>query len=129
MMRRCQQSRRCGFTLIEMLMTITIVAVLAAVVLPQLTDDGRLRLSAASSVLISDIELAQMMTITHPDRPVLVWFDTQDTYWLAYADTPKEPILRPGTTAPYVVQLGKGRMFSAAGSMPMHIHFTNASTE
>ncbi len=71
-----------GFTLIELLMTMTIIAVLAAVVLPKFTDSGRLRVSAASSVLTSDIQLAQVMTISHPDRPVVVYFETKRQNWL-----------------------------------------------
>ncbi|MCH8342673.1 MAG: prepilin-type N-terminal cleavage/methylation domain-containing protein [Planctomycetes bacterium] len=126
-MQRCHPTRRRGFTLIELLMTMTIIAVLAAVVLPKFTDGGRLRVSAASSVLTSDIQLAQVMTISHPNRPVVVYFDTTTKYWLAYADSPQTPIPRADTGRPYVVQLGKGRMAGAAGSTVMHIHFKNAN--
>ncbi len=116
-----------SFTLIELLMTMTIIAVLAAAVLPKFTDGGRLRVSAASSVLTSDIQLAQVMTISHPNRPVVVYFESTRQYWLAYADSPATPIPRADTGRPYLVELGKGRMASAAGSTVMHIHFKNAN--
>ncbi len=118
------QSRR-GFTRIELMMTMTIIAVLAAIVLPKFGNDYRLRMFAATRVLTSDIELAQVMTISHPDRPVVVYFDTTTKYWLAYADSPETPIPRADTGRPYVVQLCTGRMAAAAGPTVMHIHFTN----
>ena len=109
------QSNRNGFTLMEMLVTITIIAVAATVVAPALQDDGRLRLMAASSVLSSDIELAQVMTISYPNEPVVVRFDPSSRkYWLAYASAPDTPITREGDGSPYEVTFGQGRAASAA---------------
>ena len=116
MMLRCHPARRRGFTLIELLMTMTIIAVVAAVVLPKFTDGGRLHLAAASSVLTSDIQLAQVMTISNPADPVVVRLDpVQAKYWLARADTPDTPIPRGATGEPYAVVFGLGRAAAALG--------------
>ena len=108
--------RPTAFTLIEMLITLTVMATIAAVVAPMLSDDSRLRVMAASSIICSDIELAQVMTIAHPDQPVVVRFDPDNgCYWLAYAATPDTPLLRADNGESYEVEFGKGRARSAAG--------------
>jgi len=111
-----QACRRRAFTLIEVLVVITIIAVVGAIVLPRLTADDQIRLTAASSIIASDIELAQVMTIAYPEQPVVVVFDPpKSTYHLSYADDPATPLLRPGTNQPIEVTLGEGRAASAAG--------------
>ena len=77
---------------------------------------------AATSILVSDIELAQVMTISYPSEPVVVRFDpAQNRYWLAYADSPETPIARQDNGDPYLVTLGAGRAASAAGVIVMPI--------
>jgi prepilin-type N-terminal cleavage/methylation domain-containing protein len=105
-----------GFTLLEMLVVLTIVAALAAMAAPMLSDDSRLRVMAASSVLASDIELAQVMTISHPETPVVVRFDAEHAkYWLAYASDPETPLSREDTGQAYEITLGVGRARGADG--------------
>ena len=78
------RTRRGGFTLVEILMVVTVVAVLAVMVAPSLQDDDRLRLLAASAVLTSDLEVAQVVNITDTDRSIVVCFDPdRNRYWLA----------------------------------------------
>ena len=106
-----------AFTLVEMLVTITIIAIVAAIVAPVFSDDDRLHAMAASSVLSSDIELAQVMTISYPQDPVVVRFDAPNhTYWLAYAATPQTPLPREDTGEPYSVTFGQGRASTAMGA-------------
>ena len=107
---------RCGFTLIDLMMTITIIIVAGALVLPKLSDNTQLRLMAAASILTSDIELAQVMTISHPADAVVVRFDPDnDQYWLAYADVPDTPIPRSDNGRPYLIVFGQDRARSAVG--------------
>ena len=109
--------KRLCFTLIEMLVTITIIVVAASLVIPQLRDDSRLRLIAASQVLASDIEMAQVMSMSSPDKAVVVRFDpgNDKKYWLAYASDPTTPIQLPDTQYDYVVVLGEGPARGAIG--------------
>ena len=112
---RSNPARR-GFTLMELMMTITIIIVVGVLVMPKLSDDTQLRLVAAASILTSDIELAQVMTISHPADAVVVQFDPDnDQYWLAYADVPDSPIPRPDNGRPYLIVFGQDRARSAAG--------------
>ena len=95
----------------ELLVTITIIAVVATLIAPTLNDDSTLRLMAASAILTSDIELAQVMTVSRPDKAVVVRLDPdQNRYWLAYASTPDTPIVPPGVTT-----FGQGRALTAVG--------------
>ncbi len=92
------------------MVTLTIIAVMATVLLPRMNDGGRLRLMAGSRLLASDIEMAQIMTISNPADPIVVKFEpTLGTYWLAPASDPDNPILRPGATQLYKVVFGQGR--------------------
>lgn len=109
-------AHRRAFTLTELMITVTIVAAVAVMAVPRLSDNVPARLSAASRVLASDIELAQVMTISKPTNPVVVRFDPDTaTYWLAYASTPDTPITREQSNQPYCVVLGHGRAGGATG--------------
>jgi prepilin-type N-terminal cleavage/methylation domain-containing protein len=118
---RSVQSRRpsdsrLAFTLIEMLMVVAIISMLAILLVPSGRKDERLPLRAAAAVMVSDIELAQVLNVSNPKHPVVVRFDPARTrYWLARADSPNEPILRTGTDEPYLVVLGAGRAMAASG--------------
>jgi len=104
-----------GFTLIEILVTVTIVAVIAVVLVPQFRNNDRLRVVAAAQILASDIEAAQVHTISYPDDPVLVKFNPKSaTYWLASTASPDTPITHQMTGEPYKVTLGQGRASSAS---------------
>jgi prepilin-type N-terminal cleavage/methylation domain-containing protein len=113
--------RPSAFTLVELMMTIVIIAVLAALVVPQLEDTDGVRLVAAARLLGSDLELAQVMTIASPAKPVVVVFEPSNgKYWLAYAADPADPIKRPGTEADYVVTFGEGQA-SGADGVTLHV--------
>ena len=103
-----------AFTLMELMVSIAILAMVAATVAPLLGDDRGLRVIAAARILSSDIELAQVLTIAKPEEPVVVRFDpAKATYWLAYAFDTETPILRSDSGDPYLVELGVGRARSA----------------
>jgi len=105
-----------GFTLLEMLLTVSILATLTALAVPLMADSDRVRVRAAVDVLISDLELAQIMNISFPADPVVVRFDPAGSrYWIADADTPNTPINREDTGEPYLVELGVGRAAMAEG--------------
>lgn len=107
---------RRAFTLLELMITVTIIAIVASVVVPMLKDDNRVRVIAAAGLISSDLELAQVMTISYPKDPVVVRFDPENhVYWLAFASDPETPIARNDTGQPYRVVLGESRAITAQG--------------
>ncbi len=106
---RRRRERGAGFALIDLMVTLFVIAIMAAVLFPQLEDEGRLRLTAASRLITADIELAQVMTISNPAEPIIVKFEPGGTYWLAPAGDPDTPIVRSGAIQPYRVVFGEGR--------------------
>jgi len=108
-------SDRRAFTLLEMLVTISIVATAAVLVAPALTDDSGLRVAAATDVLMSDIEYAQVLSLAEPADPIVVVLDAPgNRWWLARASAPETPI--EGTNgSPYLMEMGTGRLATATG--------------
>ena len=97
-------------------MVVAIISMLAVLLVPRAQVDERLQLNAATSLIVSDIELAQVMNISNPKNPVVIRFDGDaQTYWLAPADKPDQPIFRSPTQEPYIVTMGQGRAVAAAG--------------
>ena len=74
-MRNDRERCRAGFSLVEVMVVLTIMATVAVLVLPEGSGEDRLRVMGAADIIASDIELAQVMTISYPDEPVIVKFD------------------------------------------------------
>ncbi len=105
-----------GYTLLEMLIVVTIIGSVAVLVRPGFVDDSRLRLQAAASILASDIQYAQSLSISSPGDPALIHFETTSpSWWIARVSDPETPVNRTDNGQPYVVTLGGGRGASAAG--------------
>lgn len=105
-----------GFTLIDLMMTIAVIAILAVALMPAMSPEAPLRLVAAGTMLSSDIEYAQSATLAAPSDPTVVRFDPDaNRYYLALASTPDVPITRPSGGEPYDVILGEGIAADLAG--------------
>ncbi len=101
---------KAGFTIIEILIAVAVLAVLVAAVIPSFTPDDRQRLNAAAMLLASDIEYAKVATLARPGNPLIVRFADDGTgYWIAEADSPNAPVTRADTDEPYAVTFGAGR--------------------
>ncbi|RMD60572.1 MAG: prepilin-type N-terminal cleavage/methylation domain-containing protein [Planctomycetota bacterium] len=105
---RCRLSLR-GFTLIELLITLAALAIVAAVALPSGRLDNRVQLSAAATMLASDLEYAQSLTLSAPGDPAILRVAANSSgYWVARKSAPTTPIARPDTGEPYQVVFGAG---------------------
>jgi len=98
-----------GFTLVEMLIVVMIVAIVAAMAVARLGNTSMTKLKAAAAMLTADLGLAQIESIGHAaDLRVVVFSTATGTYYLAAASDPDTPINNPMTKGPYRVTFGQG---------------------
>jgi prepilin-type N-terminal cleavage/methylation domain-containing protein len=101
---------RQGFSLLEVLIVVIILAIAAVVAAPLVGQDDDSRLRAAASLLMADLGYAQVESISRPDDPCVVVFDTPNKkYHVARASASATPITNPSDGKPYTVQFGSGR--------------------
>jgi len=92
-----------GFTIIELLIAIALIAILAAIVVPMAVDTSDFQAKAAAESLVAALEHAQTEAIVRQD-PVTVTFDlTAETYSLSNASG---PLINPIDKKTFVVDLG-----------------------
>ena len=104
---RPRSTIRRAFTLIEMMISLAVVAILAVVVIPALAPEDAIKLVSASHMLASDLEYAQSASLADPTDPIVVVFDdAAPRYWLAHASDPDTPIAHPSSGSPYIVEMG-----------------------
>ena len=71
-----------GYTLIEVLVVVTILGIAAAVVTPNLSQAGVFRIQAAVRTLVSDISFAQMDALGYQEQRALVFDVDENLYTL-----------------------------------------------
>ncbi len=69
--------RRRGYTLIEVLVTVTIIGIAGAMVAPSMGQAGVLRIQSAVRMVVSDITFAQMDALGYQEQRAIV-FDTEN---------------------------------------------------
>ena len=80
---------RKGFTTIELVMTVAILALLATLILPMALQADAGRAQATARLLASDLEHAQVLALTRPDVRVALRIDDDGGGWsIVDADDP-----------------------------------------
>ncbi len=113
--RRTRQQHR-GFTLVDLMVAMAVLAILAVMVIPSSNPGESMKLISAATVIATDIEFAQSITLAEPsDHTVLVFHPDGGGYFLSLASAPLVPIARPGTGDDYVVRYGEGHVRTLSG--------------
>jgi len=85
--------RRAGFTLVEVLVVVVVLAIAALIVIPGAGDARTTKLVAAARLLVADLEVAQLRSVGNSADPCVVVFDPSGTgYHLAAQSDPGTPI-------------------------------------
>jgi type II secretory pathway pseudopilin PulG len=114
--RICRLRRLRGLTLVEIMVTLTCMAIAMAIVMPALGDRSADRLRGAAQMLIADLEFAQSESMSHGDDPrVLVIESDKAGYHLAAKSAPGTAVTNPVGAVPYVTRFGLGRANALGG--------------
>ncbi len=102
-------SRRRGFTLFEMMLTVVLMAIAAAMVVPMFGSSDSAYVSNGAAIMIADLDFAQATAINEPSDDVTVHFDTAAArWWLTPASDPGT-IFTMSSGDPYDTTMGVGR--------------------
>ncbi len=122
-----QQRRGCkrGYTLVEMLITIVVMGIAAAVVIPSIGDAGVLRVQASVRTLVSDLTFAQSDALAYQQRRAVVFDTDENSYMLADVvvssggNVTYEPLyMRDGPGSQYIVDFDDAGFDGARLALP-----------
>jgi prepilin-type N-terminal cleavage/methylation domain-containing protein len=104
-----------GFTLIELVLSLGILAILAALAAPMFGNNEALEIDVTRRLLISDLEYSQILAITNPQETVALVIDDAGKGWhIATTSNPTVPLNDSITGEPLVTVLGEGPATSAS---------------
>ena len=80
----CQNTKprivRDGFTMIELMVVVAIIAIAAAIVVPMASSAGVMQLRAAVNMVAADLEYAKSMSISRGQRHAVVFNSSTESY-------------------------------------------------
>ncbi len=108
------RNHRAAFTLVEMMITVAVMGIAAAIILPAMSNNDATYADAGSSLLVGDFDFAQTMAISQPDDMTVVIFDAPNArWWVAPASTPDTPYTKSYSTETVDTTLGTGNAYIA----------------
>jgi Tfp pilus assembly protein FimT len=112
-----------------MMIVVAVLGIIGALAVPMFSATDASRLTAAASVLASDIDAARAESIAHSEDTRLLVFDSDDLTWhLAAASDPDTPITHPDTGLPYTRTLGQRDLQQLQG-VTIQSHSLDAADE
>lgn len=111
--RRSPTGRHGGYTLIEVMILVVVIAIAGAMATARMGKTNVQRLVSAAQLLAADLGYAQIESITKGEDPRVVVFTAANGsphgYHIAAAATPDTPLLNPVGKVPYQIRFGEGR--------------------
>lgn len=121
---RAPRTARPGFTLIEMLLVVTLVALMASVVIPASAPDRYTALNAAANSLAADLRLARSYAINYATEYAVEFDLKRQRYSILHvgdgeAPVPENPLLPgKGETTTYIVDVASTQRALLGGCTP-----------
>lgn len=100
-------SRTTGVTLIDLLVTLVIMAIAASMALSSAGNPAPQQLASAAKLVKADLEAVQVYNITHSESPRCFVLDPDNSaYYIANVSDTTTPIEHPSNKTPYRVAFG-----------------------
>lgn len=93
------QAGRLGLTLLELLLSVALLGILCAVLIPQLSGDLPQRLGAVAEMLVSDLDYARTLAVANQSTYRITFDLDKNRYFLRHAGT--NPQLRTLPRSPF----------------------------
>jgi type II secretion system protein H len=120
--------RRCGFTLVEILVVLIIIGIAAAIVVPQMSTRDDLKVAAAARTLAADLIYAQNLAITRQSS-VRVNFDLPNARYRVVDAATGQTVTHPVNKSPYEMRFGAGGTLGLREAVLAEVVFLGADGE
>ena len=106
---------RRGLTLLEMTVTMVILAIIAAIAVPLMGDDSHGRIGAATILIRDDLEQARFRTVADPENPLAFRIDDDMQGWQLIDPLDSSRTITRDDGSPWVIRSGEGRGIGMLG--------------
>ena len=106
---------RRGLTLLEMTMTMVILAIVASILVPLMGDDSHGRIGAATILIRDDLEQARFRTVADPENPLAFRIDDDMQGWQLIDPLDSSRTITRDDGSPWVIRSGEGRGIGMLG--------------